>query len=67
VDVDEILYGGDVTEDNLYSILHNPIASTIPKWQKFKLLRWVQIFNRLVDLDKILYEGDVDHSKMANV
>jgi hypothetical protein len=29
-------------EDDLDVILFNPIASTIPKWQMFKLLRWMQ-------------------------
>jgi hypothetical protein len=58
VDLDEIFYGGDDTEDDLDSILFNPIASTIPKWQTFKLLRWVQLLNRLVDFDAILNGGD---------
>jgi hypothetical protein len=58
VDLDEILYGYGDIEDNLDSILLNPLASTIPKWRAFKLLRWVQFLNRLVDLDEILYGGD---------
>jgi hypothetical protein len=41
VDLDEILFGDDI-EDNLDSILPNPVASTTPKWRTFKLLRWVQ-------------------------
>jgi hypothetical protein len=46
-------------------ILFNPVASTIPKCRAFKLLRWVLLLNRLVDLDEILYgdydiEGDFD-------
>jgi hypothetical protein len=45
VDLDEILYGGDNIEDDLDSILFNAIASTVPKWQTFKLLRWVQLLN----------------------
>jgi hypothetical protein len=45
VDLDEILYGGDDIEDDLDSILLNAVASTIPKWKKFKLLRWVQLLN----------------------
>jgi hypothetical protein len=57
VDLDEILYGDDI-EDDLDSILFNAVAWTIPKWRKFKLLTWVQLFNRLVDLDDILYGGD---------
>jgi hypothetical protein len=58
VDFNEILYGGDDIEDYLDSILFNVVALTIPKWLTFKLLRWVQILNRLVDLDEVLYGGD---------
>jgi hypothetical protein len=58
VDLDEILYGGDDVEDNIDSILLNIIASTIPKWWMFKLLRWVQRLICLVDLDGMLYGGD---------
>jgi hypothetical protein len=36
----------------------NSVSLTIPKWWTFKLLRWVQVLNRLVDLDEILYGGD---------
>jgi hypothetical protein len=36
----------------------NPVASTISKWRKFKLLRLAQILSRLVDLDEVLYGGD---------
>jgi hypothetical protein len=57
VDLDEILYGGDDIEDNLDSILLNPVASTISKWRTFKVLWWAQLLNRLVDLDEILYGG----------
>jgi hypothetical protein len=59
VDLDEILYGGDDNEDDLDSILLNAVASAVPRWRTFKLLRWVQLLKRLVDLDKILYGGDV--------
>jgi hypothetical protein len=58
VDLNEIFYGGDDIEDDLDSILFNAVALTIPKWRTFKLLRWVQVFNRLMDLDEILYGGD---------
>jgi hypothetical protein len=58
VDLDEILYGDDDIEDDLDYILFNPVVSAIPKWRTFKLLRWVQLLNRLVDLDDILYGGD---------
>jgi hypothetical protein len=50
---DEILYGGDDIEDGLDAMLFNPVASTISKWQTFKLLRWVQLLNRLMVLDEI--------------
>jgi hypothetical protein len=46
MDLDEILYGGDGTEDELYSIL-NAVASNFPKWRMFKLLRWVKLLNGL--------------------
>jgi hypothetical protein len=39
VDLDEILYRGDGIEYYLDYILFNPVASTIPKWRMFKLLR----------------------------
>jgi hypothetical protein len=45
VDLNEILCGGDDIEDDLDSILPNPVASTIPKWWMFKLLRWVHLLN----------------------
>jgi hypothetical protein len=56
--LDEFLYGGDDIEDGLEYILFNAVASTIPKYQTFKLLRWVQLFNPFFDLDEILYVGD---------
>jgi hypothetical protein len=60
--LDETLYGGDDIEDNLYSILFNPVPSTVSKWRTFKLLRWSKILNRLVDLDEILYgDGDIEY------
>jgi hypothetical protein len=55
VDLDEILYASDDIEDDLDCIIFSPIASTISKWWTFKFLRWAQLLNRLVDLDKILY------------
>jgi hypothetical protein len=58
VDLDEILYGGDDIEDDLDLIPFSYIASAIPKWRTFKLLRWVQLLNWFVDLDEILYGGD---------
>jgi hypothetical protein len=58
VDLDENLYGGDDIKDDLDSILIIAVASTIPKWRMFKLLRWVQLLNWLVDLGEIFYGGD---------
>jgi hypothetical protein len=55
VDLDEILYGDDDVEVDYDSILLNPEASTIPKWRTFKLLWWMQLLNRLVELNEILY------------
>jgi hypothetical protein len=37
LDLDEIMYAGDVTEDDIDSTLLNSVASTIPKWRTFKL------------------------------
>jgi hypothetical protein len=52
------LYGGDGIEDDLGSILLNPVASTISNWRTFKFLRWAQLLNRFGGLDEILYGGD---------
>jgi hypothetical protein len=48
----------DEIEDDLDSILFNPVASTISKWRTFKILSCAKLFNRLVDLDGILHGGD---------
>jgi hypothetical protein len=55
VDLDEILYGYDDIEGDFDCILLNAVASTIPKWRTFELLRWEQLLIRLVDLGEILY------------
>jgi hypothetical protein len=57
VDLDEILYGSDDIEYDIDSILFNAVASTVPKWRKFKLT-WMQLLKGLVDLYEILYGGD---------
>jgi hypothetical protein len=57
VDLNE-MYGGDDIEDDLDYIILNPVALTISKWRTFKLLRWAQLLNLLVDLDDILYGVD---------
>jgi hypothetical protein len=48
MDLDEILYGGDDIEDDLNAIPSNPIASTVLKWQTFKLLSCVLLLNTCV-------------------
>jgi hypothetical protein len=58
VDLDENSYGDYGIEYYLDYILFNPVASTIPKWRTFKLVRWALLLNRLVDLDDTLYGGD---------
>jgi hypothetical protein len=60
VDIDEILYGGDGVEYYQNYILFNPVASTIPKWCTFKLLRLVLLLKLFVDLDEILYEDNIE-------
>jgi hypothetical protein len=67
VDLDEILYRGNDIEDDLDSILLNPVASTISKWRTFKLLRWVLLLNRLVDMDEILYRDDDIESDLDSI
>jgi hypothetical protein len=49
-----MLYEDDDIEDDLDSMLLNPVTSTISKWRTFKFLRWAQLLNRLLDLDEIL-------------
>jgi hypothetical protein len=39
VDLDEILYGDEDIEYDLYSVLFNPVASTTSKWGTFTFLR----------------------------
>jgi hypothetical protein len=55
VDLDKILNGNYDIEDDLDSMLFNPVASNISKWRTFKLLRRVHLLNRSVDMDEILY------------
>jgi hypothetical protein len=45
VDVDEIVYGDDDIEEDLDSILFNPVASTISKWRTLKFWGGVQFLN----------------------
>jgi hypothetical protein len=64
------LYGGEDIESDLDAIFFYLVASTIPSWRTFKLLRWVHLLNGLVDLNEILYcgngiKGDLDHSRIA--
>jgi hypothetical protein len=48
----------DEIEDDLDSILFNSAASNVPKGRTFKLLRWVKLLNRWVNLYEILYGCD---------
>jgi hypothetical protein len=48
-------YGGHATEGDLDAILFNPVASTIPKWRMFKLLRWMQNVHQSMWDHGILY------------
>jgi hypothetical protein len=38
----DIQYRGHAIEDDLGAVMFNPVASTIPKWRTFKLLRGIQ-------------------------
>jgi hypothetical protein len=38
----KIQNGDHATEDDLNAIIFNFVASTVPKWQTFILLRWMQ-------------------------
>jgi hypothetical protein len=52
-------FGRKVTPSKQTSMPHfNLASSAIPKWLTFKILRWAQLLNRLVELDEILYGGD---------
>jgi hypothetical protein len=42
-------------EDDLDAVLFNPVPSTIPKWQTFKLLRWMQNLHQSTSEHEILY------------
>jgi hypothetical protein len=42
IDFHEIEQGSHVIQDDFYAIISNPIALTILKWRRFKLLRWMQ-------------------------
>jgi hypothetical protein len=55
----EIWYAGAAIQGDLNVTFFNLVASAIPKWWTFKLLRWVLLLHRLVDLDEILYEDNV--------
>jgi hypothetical protein len=53
-----MFYGYYDTEADLEAILLKHVASTISQWRTFKLLKWSQILNPLVDLDEIEYYLD---------
>jgi hypothetical protein len=48
------------------------VISIIPKWRTYKLLRWVQLLNRVVDLAEILcecdgLEGDLNFNNVSTI
>jgi hypothetical protein len=55
LDLDEILYGTGGIENYLHYILFNPMASIIPKWWTYKLLRCVLLLNQLVFFHETLH------------
>jgi hypothetical protein len=67
MELDEILYGSDGIEYYLDYILFNPVASTIPNWRTYKLLRRMLLLNQLVDLDEILYEDDDNEDDLDTI
>jgi hypothetical protein len=55
IDFYEIQYGGHAIEGDLDAVLFNPVPSTIPKWQTFELLRWMQSLHQSTWEHEILY------------
>jgi hypothetical protein len=56
VECHEIQQGDHATEDDIDTIFSNPVASTVPKWQTFKLLRWMRNLNKSTWDHDILYD-----------
>jgi hypothetical protein len=52
VDFHEFWESSDAIEDGLDATFFNLVVSAIPKWRKFKLLRWVQR-NPLITFESI--------------
>jgi 4-hydroxy-L-threonine phosphate dehydrogenase PdxA len=44
VDLYDIWYGADAIQGDLDAIIFNPIAKTILKWLKFKVVSWMHDF-----------------------
>jgi hypothetical protein len=55
VDCYEIHYGCDAIEGDLDATLSNPVPSTVPNWQTFRLLRWMQNVHQSALGHQILY------------
>jgi hypothetical protein len=55
VDFYEVQWWGHAIESDLDAVLFNPVPSTIPKWQTFKLLRWMKNLHQSTWDHKILY------------
>jgi len=58
VEFNKILYRGHSTEGNFDAIIFNPVASTIPNWQTFRLLRLMQNLHQLTCDHKILVTNE---------
>jgi hypothetical protein len=55
VDFYEIRWKGHAIEGDLDAIIFNAVAATIPKWQTFKLVRWMQNLHQSTYDHEILY------------
>jgi hypothetical protein len=63
VDFHEIHYGGHVIEDDLGAIIFNPVASAIPRWQTFMLVKLTQNFHQSTRDHEIVC---VEHAEMIS-
>jgi hypothetical protein len=64
VDFHRIQYRCQAIESDLNDIIFNPIASTIPKWHTFRLLKWMQNLHQSTWDHETLYSDR--SSKMNN-
>jgi hypothetical protein len=59
----EMMYGGDAIEGDLDNIICNAVDSITPKWQTFKLLRWMQNFHQSKWYHEILHPDRYSEDK----